>query len=95
MKDRALGLSEKIWPVAEAKARLSEILRQAEKEGPQQIGLQRTFVVTPKEEWSPARLPPMPLGESIMELMPRGTDLKIPKREGGRRPVPFLDYDVE
>lgn len=34
MKNPTTELSEKVWPIAEAKARLSEILRLAEEEGP-------------------------------------------------------------
>ena len=39
------------WTVAEAKARLSEILRLAEEEGPQRIGTRRSFVVVPAATW--------------------------------------------
>ena len=35
------------WTVAEAKARLSEVLRLAEEEGPQRIGVRKPFVVVP------------------------------------------------
>ncbi|MDE0643160.1 MAG: type II toxin-antitoxin system prevent-host-death family antitoxin [bacterium] len=35
------------WTVSEAKRRLSEILRLAEEEGPQHIGVRRSFVVVP------------------------------------------------
>ncbi len=38
---------QRVWTVAEAKARLSEILRLAESEGPQRIGTRRPFVVVP------------------------------------------------
>ena len=34
------------WTVAEAKARLSEILRRAEEEGPQRIGTRKEFVAS-------------------------------------------------
>ena len=37
----------RVWTVAEAKARLSEILRLAEEEGPQHIGARKPFVVVP------------------------------------------------
>ena len=40
--------SDRTWTVAEAKAKLSEILRLAEEEGPQRIGLRRSFVVVPE-----------------------------------------------
>ena len=39
----------RVWTVAEAKARLSEILRLAEAEGPQTIGTRRPFVVVPAD----------------------------------------------
>ena len=42
------------WTVAEAKARLSEILRLAEEEGPQHIGKRNTFVVVPERLWQEA-----------------------------------------
>lgn len=40
-----------VWTVKEAEARLSEILRLAEEEGPQQIGRRKTFVVVPAADW--------------------------------------------
>ena len=93
-------LSEKIWPVAEAKARLSEILRLAEEEGPQQVGVKNTFVIVPKKDWTPATSMSMPLGEFIMKYRPNPEDLpedglEITKREGGHRPIPFIDYATE
>ena len=41
----------RVWTVAEAKAKLSEVLRLAEEEGPQRIGLRRPFVVVPEHVW--------------------------------------------
>ena len=100
MRNPTAKLSEKVWPVDEAKARLSEILRLAEKEGPQQIGVKKTFVVMPRETWEATKMPSMSLGEVIMKFRPNPEDLpeeglEIPKREGGHRPIPFIDYDVE
>lgn len=96
MRNPTATLSKKIWPIAEAKARLSEILRLAEKEGPQQVGLKNTFVIVSKEDWSPSAPPPMSLGEGIIKFMPRGTNLEIPSRkEGGERKIPFIDYATE
>ena len=43
----ATNAPHRIWTVANAKARLSEILRLAETEGPQRIGARRSFVVVP------------------------------------------------
>ena len=52
----------KTWTVAEAKARLSEILRLASKEGPQRIGTKARYVVVPEEEWLKRTEPRIPLG---------------------------------
>ncbi len=38
----------RVWTVTEAKARLSEILRLSEEEGPQRIGTRKSFVVVPR-----------------------------------------------
>ena len=40
-----------VWTVAQAKARLSEILRLAEQEGPQRIGARKAFIVVPEHTW--------------------------------------------
>ena len=45
------SISQRTWTVAEAKAKLSEVLRLAEEEGPQRIGLRRSFVVLPERVW--------------------------------------------
>lgn len=100
MRSPTAELSEKVWPVAEAKARLSEILRRAEEEGPQQVGVKKTFVIMTREAWEAAQTPGMSFGEMIMRFRPNPEDLpedglEIPKREGGHRPIPFIDYDVE
>ena len=42
---------QRVWTVAEAKAKLSEILRLAETEGPQRIGARRPFIVVPADAW--------------------------------------------
>ena len=67
----------RVWTVAEAKARLSEILRLAETEGPQRIGKRSSFVVVPERVWQ-EHAPPerMPLGQWLVENTPRGTTSK-------------------
>ena len=84
-----------VWRVAEAKARLSEILRLAEEEGPQRIGTKKTFVVIPEKDWDAQQTPRKPLGKWLVENMPRGTYLEIPKERGSNRPIPFIDEDVD
>lgn len=39
------------WPIVEAEARISEILRRAEEEGPQRIDAGSTFIVVPERLW--------------------------------------------
>ena len=87
----------RVWTVAEAKAKLSEVLRLAETEGPQRIGARKPFIVVPERVWR-EHAPPLrkPLGQWLVENMPRGTNLEIP--DGGRvsnREIPFADWDDE
>lgn len=90
--------SQRAWTVAEAKARLSEILRLAEEEGPQQIGKRNTFVVVPKREWEQRVAPKKPLGQWLVENAPRGIELDLPDRKNEpEREIPFQtdDWDWE
>ena len=88
--------SERVWTVAEAKARLSEILRLAEEEGPQRIGARKPFVVVPAAVWDEKTKPRMPLGKWLVENMPRGTNLEIPERSRvSHREIPFQDTEED
>ena len=84
----------RVWTVAEAKARLSEILRLAEVEGPQTIGTRRPCVVVPAEAWYAKSPPRKPLGRWLVENMPRGIELDIPDRSSNRK-IPFVDEEDE
>lgn len=88
------AVSSHIWTVAEAKSRLSHILRCAEEEGPQRIGTRRTFVVVPEHEWQRRAEPEMHLGQWLVDNMPRGFDLELPDRRSDR-PIPFIDYATD
>ena len=85
---------QRVWTVAEAKARLSEILRLAEVEGPQTIGTRRPFVVVPAEAWYAKTPPRKPFGQWLVENVPRGTNLEVPDRRSNR-PIPFIDEEDE
>ena len=82
----------RVWTVAEAKARLSEVLRLAEEEGPQRIGTRRPFVVVPAKAWEEKTQPRKPLGQWLLENMPRGIELELPDRSSNRK-VPFIDEE--
>ena len=82
---------QRVWTVAEAKSRLSEVLRRASEVGLQQIGVQRPCVVVPLDQW-PARARPEPnFGRWLAENAPRGCEIELPSREDGDREIPFAD----
>ena len=83
----------RVWTVADAKARLSEILRLAEEEGPQRIGTRRPFVVVPERVWAARAFSRPPLGRWLVDNIPRGPDVDIPARRDSRREVPFRDEE--
>ena len=81
----------RVWTVAEAKSRLSEILRLAEQEGPQHIGARRPFVVVPASVWDVKMRARKPLGQWLADNMPRGIELKVPNRREPGREIPFVN----
>lgn len=84
-----------VWTVAEAKARLSEILRLAEKEGPQRIGARKAFIVVPEHTWRSQTSRRKPLGQWLVDNMPRGLALEAPDRREPGREVSFIAPDDE
>ena len=85
----------RVWTVAEAKARLSEIFRLAEEEGPQRIGTRKSFVVVPERLWQPLVPARKPLGPWLVEHAPCDANLEIHGDRRSRRPIPFLDEEAE
>ena len=83
------------WTVAEAKARLSEILRLAEEEGPQRIGTRKPFVVMTEKQWQDQTKAPGPLGQWLVENVPRGVDLEIPQDRRSERDTPFVQEEAD
>ena len=84
------------WTVAEAKARLSEVLRRAEEEGPQRIGTRKAFVVVPVRIWEEITEPRPSLGQWLIAKAPGAGTLELPPRdEGQERPGPFDDWTDE
>jgi len=88
------------WTVEEAKARLFDILRLAEEEAAQRIGKRRSFIIVSDETWNAETLPlvqrpRIPLGQWLVENMPRGIDLELPSRDAPEREVPFVNSEDE
>lgn len=81
--------NQRVWTVAEAKARLSEILRLASEEGPQRIGAQTPYVVMREDVWRELVRPRPLLGRWLIENMPRGEALELPDRHDPKRASPF------
>ena len=84
-------MQKQIWTIAEAKARLSEILRRASNEGPQRIGTRNSYVVVPEKEWLELCKPKPPLGKWLLDHMPRGEALELPDRTESDREIPFAE----
>lgn len=79
----------RVWTIAEANAYLSKILQLAASEGPQRIGVRKVFVVVPVHVWDEKLSPRKPLGQWLIEHMPRGTALELPDRNSSRK-IPFI-----
>ena len=88
--------SPRAWTVAEAKAKLSEVLRRAEDEGPQRIGTRKAFIVVPITVWEEKTEPPLSLGHWLAANAPGTGPIDLPPRgEGQERPGPFDDWTEE
>jgi len=83
-------MSEKAaWSVAQAKARLSEVIDRALKEGPQEITRngRPAVVVVAIEEWARKTGRKGTLAEFFAASPLRGSDLEIERAQGGAREV--------
>jgi len=80
------------WPLQDAKARLSEVIKTARKNGPQIITQRgvKSAVIVPFEEWERAERRNQPTLLEILQSAPEG-DLPIPPRASWkmRKPVKF------
>ena len=90
-KDRTADHT-RVWSVAEAKAHLSTILRLAESDGPQVIGLRRPCVVLPMKVWLAQSSDRKPLGQWLVQNASRGTPIPTPDRQEPSRGIPFVDH---
>ena len=81
----------RVWSVAEAKAHLSTILRLAESDGPQVIGLRRSCVVLPLRVWLAQRRDRKPLGQWLVQNAPSGAPIPTADREEPSAEIPFVN----
>ena len=84
-------MSLQSWTVSDAKAHLSEILRLARTEGPQQIGERKPCIVIPADEWVRLTGDHPKLGSWLVENLAGAEGLELPSRSDDGRPVPFED----
>lgn len=88
----------KVWTIAEAKAKLSEVLRLAESEGPQRIGTRKSFVVVPEDVWLEREPEPqVPMGQWLIENLRGLGPLELPDRseDDSDRRIPYADWTEE
>ena len=86
-------MDARIWTVADAKARLSEILRLAAEEGPQRIGARRGYVLVTEEQWHSLTADRPPMGRWLLENIEPGEPLDLPDRAEPLRDNPFAGLD--
>jgi prevent-host-death family protein len=86
-----LEAQSKVWSVAEAKAKLSEILRLAREGEPQTIGTEEPCVVVSAAQFQ-QYFQPEHLGRFLVESAPRGYELELPSRADDRGD-PFADTE--
>jgi prevent-host-death family protein len=86
---RIAFMGKEYWTVAEAKAKLSEVLRRVREEGPQRIGVDDACIVITQEQWEEVQRPSPKLGAWLTQNMPTIDDLALPDRKDPHRPSPF------
>ncbi|MCK0197369.1 type II toxin-antitoxin system prevent-host-death family antitoxin [Ancylobacter sp. 6x-1] len=89
MERRSHTLTQGAWTIAEAKARLSELLRRVERDGPQRIGTRQGYMVVSEAEWQRLQVARPPLGQWLRMHLPQGEALELPARDEPDRPNPF------
>lgn len=79
------------WTVSDAKTHLSEILRRARLEGPQQIGAKQPCILVPIDEWERLTADKPRLGSWLAARLAGVGELELPSRFDDGRPPPFGD----
>lgn len=78
-----------VWTVADAKARLSEVIETARRDGPQTITKngRPTVVVVSMEEWERKTIRSGSLAEFLLKSPLRGADLDIERSKDDAREI--------
>jgi prevent-host-death family protein len=86
---RAAIMETDLWTVAQAKAKLSEVIEQAKRHGPQTITRngRRAVVVVDAEEWERRNKRQGNLAEFFASSPLRGSKVKIGRSKGRLRPT--------
>lgn len=79
------------WGVADAKAHISEIMRNAYKYGAQRIGRQKPCVLVSEEEWLRLNGEKPKLGDWLLENLTGAGEIELPSRADPPRETPFGD----
>ena len=89
MTKMTIKLKEKVWAVAEAKARFSEMIDRALSDGPQTITRKgkRTAVVVSADEWQRKSRRKGNLAEFFLNSPLRNSGIKIERIKSRPRPV--------
>ena len=82
-------MSLQSWTVSDAKTHLSEILRLARTEAPQQIGEKKPCIVISADEWEKITGQKPSLGRWLVKNLGEGCDLELPSRDRCNRDIPF------
>lgn len=85
----------RVWTVSQAKTHLSEVLRRAEEEGPQQIGKRHPCVVVSAKQWYANNHTRKAMGQWLVDNIPRGVNLNVEFDRNSEREIPFQNGDVE
>jgi len=88
MQQSTDNYNHKVWTVAEAKARLSELLRLAS-DKPQFIGTKKSYVIITQEKWQEMNQPKEPMGRWLVNAMSGIGGLELPNRADPERDIPF------
>ena len=86
--DTTTGQYEDAWTVADAKAKLSEVLRCAD-ERPQYIGTRKPYVLISVAQWEAINKPAESMGQWLVKNMAETGELTLPDRKEPAREIPF------